>query len=613
MTPSLDTVWSSERVHTTALLVRIGFGIAPTHSVSFLVPRVAPRLNINVATLLFTLAIGACGGDDSTPKFTEDDAGSTITEPLPDPPRLRPTRLLRRGYLRLVGAEPTAQEYQEVLDKGSESEQYQFVTDTLDSLLDDPRFYDEMIQFARDYMNISKYSSGIGGTQWAGGQYMRLSACADGTLHTGALGVFNNIPRYGDPSALCDDANAVINTVEPWWAPGTNVQVIGRSGTGVRSYNGKDCAQGTFTAYLAHYNDDSDDPGCSCGPNLLYCKADQSTNEELKNSDPNSQRRQAWEEPARLFAHIVTKDRPFSDLVLGDYTVVTTELQHMYMMAARNNSAMAYMDDSDWWRGIGDALSWREERISALNPNFLASRDYKYDDRVNTEALEGVPSAGVLTSMAFLSAFARERVRAARAAEIFACREFVPPSPDAEFNTYVRDPGTEGVCQHCHVLIDPIAIHFKRLDWEFGGLAVAGAGPWIYQDMLADCSYCQPVVRWGAAFVHDTLLTPVSEAELTANPQTRFMDFLQPGQQLFGEQSDGTIGPLGFAKMLVGSGEFDRCAVQKIHKQFVGRELDPVSERGLVEDLTDRFVSGGRQVRPFIKHLMTLDSFQWGI
>lgn len=41
----------------------------------------------------------------------------------------------------------------------------------------------------------------------------------------------------------------------------------------------------------------------------------------------------------RLFAHIIVNDRPFSDLVLGDYTVVNQGLQHMYVRAARGNRA----------------------------------------------------------------------------------------------------------------------------------------------------------------------------------------------------------------------------------------------------------------------------------
>ena len=39
--------------------------------------------------------------------------------------------------------------------------------------------------------------------------------------------------------------------------------------------------------------------------------------------------------------------------------------------------------------------------------------------------------------------------------------QFSSPPPERHFEPFARDPGTEGPCQHCHRLLDPVAIHFK--------------------------------------------------------------------------------------------------------------------------------------------------------
>jgi hypothetical protein len=108
-------------------------------------------------------------------------------------------------------------------------------------------------------------------------------------------------------------------------------------------------------------------------------------------------------------------------------------------------------------------------------------------------------------------------------------------------------------------------------------------------------------------------MTPVTEAEAEANPEAIFIDFLPPDQTLLGQVSDGTVGPLGFAKMVVASGAFDRCVVRQLHKQVVGRDIDPTTEVGYLDALTATFVDNGRRARPFIKHLTTSATFRSGL
>ena len=101
-----------------------------------------------------------------------------------------------------------------------------------------------------------------------------------------------------------------------------------------------------------------------------------------------------------------------------------------------------------------------------------------------------------------------------------------------------------------------------------------------------------PGFRWKNAFLPDTVMTPVTQAQITANPEAVLLDTMPSDYTLLGESGDGTMGPLGFGKILVTSGAFDRCAVKRMYERFVGRALDPAVERLYIEKLAREFVVG---------------------
>lgn len=563
---------------------------------------------------------------------SQGDAGAT---PPYEGHRLSPTRRLRRITLRLRGRQPSAEEYAALVGASSDEAREQLLDAAVESALASPDFYEQMFQFGHEYMNIGEYASGQ--EKWTADGAAHLSRCAAGSKHSGAyiaIGAFSR--AGGDPATYCDDrepdgaaATPLVSTIEPWWAPGTTVQVVGRAGSGLRAHDGVDCGQtggGIYDTWLG--DRDENNAICSCGPNLVYCHPydpAESTGPGYHSSiyTAGAQARQLFEEPARLFAHIAWNDRPFSDLVLGNYSVMPLELRAMYVRQARADSQNAALDDSAWWRPAswsgpvdpqhapGDRLAWQEVVVETVHPNLLAlspalqasgslERTYRFDPRTEAGTARGVGAAGVMTTFVSTMSFARERVRAARYLETFACRQFLPPPAEEKFNAYHRDPATEGVCQHCHTSIDPAAVFFKRMTSNFATPSLAGVGSFEW-DQFPD--YDLNKKRWTLAFMPDTVLTPVSAAQIEGNPEARFLDGLIDGQTLFGVPSDGTIGPLGFGKLLVQSGEFDQCAVQKLHARFGGRELDPASEQPRIDSLARQFAANGRTVRAFVRAL----------
>ncbi|MGH1341807.1 MAG: DUF1585 domain-containing protein [Nannocystales bacterium] len=518
--------------------------------------------------------------------------------------RVQATRLLRRGYMALANRPPTVEEYEELLALPA-AEREDAVVERLDALLQGPEFEDAILRFGMELLRVGSYDfrTDFVNSDFDGHYGVEVMACPAGTAHEGALGLLSNSAAYGEPWELCDDPGAPIEEIEPWWEPGSTVTMIGAAGqTDVRSVGGVDCGKPRGRIQWPA-------PGCSCGPNLVYCNRRDGVGggENFDNFDPLSMRRSAFEEPGRLFQYIVTNDRPLSDLVVGDYTLVNRPLHYMYLRNGRQNGSNDFLDETEWFRDYASDSHWKETSFESMHPNMLSERDTRFDPRVEDGSPPGVPAAGVLSMLAPNYTFPRERVRGARWLEIFACREFTPPPADVEFHDFQRDPGTEGVCEHCHQLIDPASMHFKRL--YGGGAQFGGVGDWSLQALDLDDDYRERSI---STFEYDTLMTPVETVRLEENPDAALIDFLPEDYTLFGQTGDGTIGPLGLGKILVESGEFDSCMVRRVHEFVTGRDLVPGRDDTALDAYVDTFVDNDRSVRSLIRAVIRSDDFSIG-
>ncbi|MDP3498801.1 MAG: hypothetical protein Q8S33_00655 [Myxococcales bacterium] len=563
------------------------------------------------------------------------------------------TRLLRRIALTLEGTTPDFTELEALTSAPSAEARQTLITSAIDRRLQSPAFYEQMVRFGHEWITIGSYTKGAQGDAYQGDMSGHLFRCGAGTAHAGAF--FINDDPAANTQNVCKnlDRTGAATTqptlqVEPWWAPGTMVTVVGAATSTATTVPGpmnttRDCGQAA-----GGYYDPSIPAGCGCGPNLVWCSPLSGLSGGSLHDLKNSQRRHPFEEPARLLGHLAWHDRDLSDLVLGNYSVGTNWLRHLYVRHGRQHGSTASDTNATWWQASADTgprdpshpmandpQAWREFVVEDLNPFFLSltnkqpggglGRTFQFDPRTTTAAPAGLPSAGVLTMMGPNSSWPRERVRAARFLEVFACSAFSPPAAGSTFPPYVNDPATGGTCLHCHTTLDPAAIFFKRWDfdpgasyyvpWPFlGGIGrYRISAAWLsgrYPHSPADGS---PGFRWRTAFVPGTVMTPVTPEQVAANPEAVLLDTMPQSYSLLGESGDGTMGPLGFGKVLVRSGAFDKCAVRKLYARVVGRELHPADEGPYIDALVKQFVGDGRKVRPFIRYLMTQTEFRRGL
>ena len=602
-----------------------------------------PRL---LLALPLSLLLGSACGSGSPPTAANTDPPITydlscLPQPSPDmataPPvpkgdLLPPTRLLRRASLVLRNRPASDEELASLEAAGDAIAQRAFVDAFIDRSLADPAFYQTMFELARDWLNVPLAPPTADSPEYGPEQQRSITRCKMGTPKAGLWHYFRETDDACD-GKKADGTPVDEVTIEPWWAPGSMATLIGEAANTTNKGIGRQ--EGNPIPIDCNGRPEGT---CGCGPHAIGCHADFQFYpgwEQFVHWNELGQRRQLAEEPARLFAHIAWHDRPASDLVTGTYSVGAVNLQAAYVMQGLEGGALGLLNDDSWWQPAkyaaapvdplhtnNDPNAWREFAQSDRNPFLLADRAYHFDPRSEVGPMKGIPAAGMLTSLGFLDALPRERLRAARALENLACEVLAPPAGVA-FNPYVRDPYNEGPCQHCHKRIDPAAIHFKR--WGKAGSAfegwgaeylMPGIGPkWHWPKPWRTGAYPyhgDPFAHWNRWYVHDTGMVPVSQAAIDANPEVVFLDFLPPEQTLLGQHGDGTVGPLGFGKMIVAAGAFDRCVVRHVHQQILGRDLDPTREAGYLDALTAAFTSNGRKIRPLVKSLTQSDLFRRG-
>ncbi len=609
-----------------------------------------PASGLLLAPFAVAAVAAVAGCSSSSPK---DDDGiprcdPTTAAPPVKPPddKLSPTRVLRRITLALHGRVPTIEQY-EALQKAAdpEAELQKAIADGLAS----NDFYEQMVDFGHQWITNGEFSTGAQGDGYSGNMSTHLGQCGDMSNHPGAYYVLGEYPNGGnfcndkDPDG--NDAPAPLEVVEPWWAPGTQVTVVGWATNKSTEIDVNGTKINCASAHTLYYNaGPSSTPGCGCGPNLVWCYPGSGLGSG-SSRDEKHQRRHVWDEPARLVAHLAWHDRALSDLVTGNYTVGNNMVRAEYLRLARRTGAYPELDaNTTWWKpsldsgprdplhpDADDPWAWRELVVEEVAPFLLAatpdkkpsgdlSRSFSWDPRKDTGPSPGIAAAGVLTMPGTNSSFVRERPRAARFLEIFACQKFTPPPAVLNLGPPGVDIAKTGTCQHCHKLMDPVAVAFKRWDYDASSYVplamLVDVGPWEITDEHLGGMYPyggNPFSRWVGAWIPGTVLTPITEAEAEKNPGAIAIDTIPKDYEILGVHADGTSGPLGFGKVLVTSGAFDRCAAQRLYERFIGHPLDPERESLYIASLAEEFKKGGRRVKPFVQSLFGKPDFRRGL
>lgn len=191
----------------------------------------------------------------------------------------------------------------------------------------------------------------------------------------------------------------------------------------------------------------------SYAPNLLnkthYPNAGTAWFDNLADAEKVKANRALAREPLELVAHIVKNDKPFTDVVAANYTVMNPYSAKIY------NAKLTF-------KNANDENDFQEGQIIALG-----------DTTKGEPAQMNIPHAGVLTSPIWLNRFPttptnRNRHRARMILKLFLATDIlrIAERPiDPTLSTAYPNPTREDKsCNVCHRMLDPIAGSFQKFD-----------------------------------------------------------------------------------------------------------------------------------------------------
>ncbi len=167
--------------------------------------------------------------------------------------------------------------------------------------------------------------------------------------------------------------------------------------------------------------------------------------ESLSEEQQVEARRSVAREPLELMAYIVRNDRPFTEIVTADYTVLNP-----YTAVVYNNEDMSFDE-------AYDARGFQEGKIFAIRDGSRVA----------------FPHAGILTSPMFLNRYPTSNTNRNRHRARIVLRELLatdilrvadrPIDPTKAVN-FANPTREEPSCVMCHVTLDPIAGAFQKFD-----------------------------------------------------------------------------------------------------------------------------------------------------
>lgn len=202
------------------------------------------------------------------------------------------------------------------------------------------------------------------------------------------------------------------------------------------------------------------------------------------------------QEPLRLISHVVTNERPYTEVLTADYIMVNPYSAEVY------GGAVAFDNP-------GDPNEWREGRITEYYRCTVCAQN---DQIANFNIPTDYPHAGLLNSPAFLSRFPstdtnRNRARARWAYYFFLGVDIEGLSERTTDQAALADENNPTLnnenCTVCHNIMDPVAGAFQNYgdegfykdqpggnhslppSYRFDNASDYGPGDTWYSDMLA--------------------------------------------------------------------------------------------------------------------------------
>ncbi|MDW8246374.1 MAG: DUF1585 domain-containing protein [Sandaracinaceae bacterium] len=384
-------------------------------------------------------------------------------------------------------------------------------------------------------------------------------------------------PCKNEAGRLTEEGRAILDEngldgwveVHPYWDPDPNAKIrvcAIDAQTAPRSHlTGKDCAT----------RESEFDPGCGCGPNLIWCDT-----WAVHNTIIESFNREVEQRVQRL----VQQNAPYTSLFSSRLGFVNGPIVHYLRHQLR------------WYDSVPLLPSpYDLERL----PNL------QYHEIDRWEQVE-LPEqhAGVLTSPVYLMRFQTLRSRAAHFLESFLCAPLTPPDhlPVAD-EIEQREPDVQkrAGCKYCHAILEPMGAYWGR--W-----AQQGAGylnPVEFPDFLPECQECARGREACSERCRLHYLTrALSNEQVPYLGMLRVFEFLRPEHRIHVME-----GPMGIVRAGLADGRLTTCTVRRAAEWLLGRPIE-ASDAAFLQSYEKAFLESGLSFRSLVQAIVLSEPYR---
>ena len=320
------------------------------------------------------------------------------------------------------------------------------------------------------------------------------------------------------------------------------------------------------------------DRTCGCGEDMRRCEAPGGTTHTARITAINT-------EPELIADAVVRRDEPY-------FNVLTTRRSFL-----NGPLSTLYRD--------------RQQAVGVLNLTSPAAAetlpvvDYA-EAGTWREYLRGPEHSGVLTTPAFLYRFPTQRARVNHFYSAFLCKAFVP--------TEARPPAAEDACNRennlarrcgcsgCHATIEPTGAHWGRFA-ERGALYLEPARFPRYDPKCRDCALAGNVSCGGECGQYVMQAYDGDGANSLGLLSTYLYRTADEEQNIEG-------GPQLLVQRMLQTGALERCTVQRMWQEFLGRPMSGEEKRMYLEPFAQEFAADGYRLKGLIERLLMSDAYR---
>jgi hypothetical protein len=399
----------------------------------------------------------------------------------------------------------------------------------------------------------------------AGAALMELKRC------TLSLELRNNVEGSYTTQRGCVEREGFVTRPAPFWnvgGPTVNVCAIEAQTRTENPWTRESCTTARFNG----------DRSCGCGENMRRCEAPGGTTHNERVAGFN-------EEPERIADAVIRNDEPYFNILTTRRSVVNGPLSQLYR---------------DSQQGVGVfSLS------APAAPEALP--DVPYAEKTTwKEYVRGPQHSGVLTSPAYLYRFPTQRARVNHFYTSFLCKAFVPssnrPPPAEDACNRENNLAKRCACKDCHATIEPTGAHWGRF-------AERGA---LYLDPSRFPRYdpkCEACALSGNTSCNGECAQYVMQAYDGEGAESlgRLSSYLYRTPD---EEQNIEGGPQVLVQRMLQTGSMERCVVQRIWREFLGRPMSSQEQVLYLDSFANDFARDNYRLKGLIERLLLSDAYR---